>query len=600
MTGVIALGVEIPAGPGDNARRLRASVDVDVPRLVQSRLLVNANSGGGKSQTVRRLLERTHGQVPHHVLDPEGEFHTLRERFDYVLAGRPGGVAGDCPAEPASAGLLARRLLALGVSAVIDLFELDPPDRILFVRHYLDGLLDAPRALWRPTLVVVDEAHTFCPERGEGEAQSRDAVIGLMARGRKRGFCGVLATQRMSKLHKSAAAEANNVLIGRTALDVDVDRAARVLGFDRTRREALRHLRPGEFFAFGPAISEQVIKILVGDVVTAHPEAGQGAQQPAAPAPALQQAIANLKDIAQEAQVERETVESLRARVAELERQVQTAAGAQPVDWSGLARLGESIAARRAAFAATVQRGREAVRALAREADALEGLAQSTDLDQQVEALRNVTITHPPVFHVTRASGMADGPSLGLPALLGLPAAAPDVAGDAAGKIGRPHQVVLDALAWFERLGVAAPSTAQVAFVAGYTPTSGTFGNIRGRLHANGLVCYPGAGLTQLTVRGRHLARAPARPGTDAELHALVLAKLDGPGRKLLEVLLEHGASPPRAPLHSDDLAKRTGYSPGSGTFGNIRGRLRSLGLIEYPSPGYVAPAPILYVARGR
>ena len=77
----IALGIEIPAGASDNARRLRSSVDVDVPRLVQSRLLVNANSGGGKSQTVRRLLERTHGQVPHHVLDPEGEFHTLRERL---------------------------------------------------------------------------------------------------------------------------------------------------------------------------------------------------------------------------------------------------------------------------------------------------------------------------------------------------------------------------------------------------------------------------------------------------------------------------------------------------------------------------------------
>ncbi|MCC7024670.1 MAG: DUF87 domain-containing protein [Thermomicrobiales bacterium] len=567
----IALGIEIPIGPNDR-RQLRASVDVDVPRLVQSRLLVNANSGGGKSQTVRRLLERTHGQVPHHVLDPEGEFHTLRERFDYVLAGRPGGVAGDCPAEPASAGLLARRLLALGVSAVIDLFELDPPDRILFVRHYLDGLLDAPRALWRPTLVVVDEAHTFCPERGEGEAQSRDAVIGLMARGRKRGFCGVLATQRMSKLHKSAAAEANNVLIGRTALDVDVDRAARVLGFDRHKRELLRHLHPGEFFAFGPAISDQVIKVLVGPVDTSHPEAGQGAQTPAPPPAAIQQAIAHLKDIPRQAQVERETIEGLRARVADLEGAAATPPASHALH-AAIGRYRDDLRVRVANLHADLSILESSYDALVADTDRQNAAATRTQVvaDQQHE---RVVLRQPDptlVKEMTRAD-----------------------------KLPRPQMAVLDALAWFEQLGVAAASTAQVAFIAGYTPTSGTFGNIRGRLHASGLVSYPGAGLTMLTAAGRERANVPKRPATTAALQAAILAKLDNPGRRLLEVLLEHGASPPRAPLHSDDLAKRTGYSPGSGTFGNIRGRLRSLGLIEYPTPGYVAPADILFLARGR
>lgn len=80
-----------------------APVPLDLDRLIETRLLVQGASGSGKSFAVRRLLEETHGRVQHLVLDAEGEYATLRERFDYVLAG-PGG---DCPADPRHARLLA-------------------------------------------------------------------------------------------------------------------------------------------------------------------------------------------------------------------------------------------------------------------------------------------------------------------------------------------------------------------------------------------------------------------------------------------------------------------------------------------------------------
>ena len=63
----------------------------DLDRLIASRLLIQANSGGGKTRTIRRLLEQTHGKVQHLVIDPEGEYQTLRKRFDYVLAAPKGG-----------------------------------------------------------------------------------------------------------------------------------------------------------------------------------------------------------------------------------------------------------------------------------------------------------------------------------------------------------------------------------------------------------------------------------------------------------------------------------------------------------------------------
>src|SRR5690349_982030 len=91
---------------------------VNLERLIASRMLVQANSGAGKSRALRQALEETHGRVQHLVIDPEGEFSTLRERFPYVLAGRE----GDVQAHPKTARLLCRKLMEIGASAVLDLY----------------------------------------------------------------------------------------------------------------------------------------------------------------------------------------------------------------------------------------------------------------------------------------------------------------------------------------------------------------------------------------------------------------------------------------------------------------------------------------------
>src|SRR6266487_1866166 len=204
---------------------INTTVSIDLPTLIDTRLLVQANSGGGKSWLLRRLLEQSHGKVQQIVIDLEGEFATLREKYDYVLAGKE----GDTPAEPNSAALLAQKLLELNASAIIDLYELHYQERKHFVRLFLESMVKAPKTLWHPCLVVIDEAHKFCPEKETSEASS--AVIDLATLGRKRGFCEILATQRISKLNKDVAAECNNKLIGRTGLDMARKRAGEELGF---------------------------------------------------------------------------------------------------------------------------------------------------------------------------------------------------------------------------------------------------------------------------------------------------------------------------------------------------------------------------------
>src|SRR3546814_8561292 len=92
---------------------------------------------------------------------------------------------------------------------------------------------------------------------------------GLMCRGRERGRAGIIATQRLSKLDKNVAAEASNFLLGRTFLDIDINRAADLLGMSRPDGEQVRNLARGEFLGLGPAIARRPLKITVGSVMTA-------------------------------------------------------------------------------------------------------------------------------------------------------------------------------------------------------------------------------------------------------------------------------------------------------------------------------------------
>jgi len=294
-------------------------VKFDVAAFLRSRILCCASSGGGKSWTLRRLLEQTHGIVQQIVIDLEDEFYTLREKHDYVL-GRPDG---DFAVTVQSAELLARTLLETKVSAIISLAELPLHERPIFVKKFLNALVNAPRSLWHSVLVVVDEAHLFCSQKGDVE--SKKAVIDLMTRGRKRGFIGALATQRLAKLDKDVAAECNVKLIGLCNLPADRARAVEELGFDkeeeRDKRKVFGKLKPGHFFASGPGIDAEdgIVELKVGTVETTHPEPGASDVGVTPPTARIRKALAKLGDLPKEAAAELKTVRELQAKVKELE-----------------------------------------------------------------------------------------------------------------------------------------------------------------------------------------------------------------------------------------------------------------------------------------
>ena len=241
-------------------------VEFDVEELLATRLLVQGNSGSGKSHLLRRLLEESAGLVQQIVIDPEGDFPSLGDVFDHVVIDAAAYSANEIEA-------LARRIREHRASVVLDLNGLEVEAQIRASAQFLNALFDAPREHWYPALVVVDEAQMFAPSAaGEMAEDTRrltlSAMTNLMCRGRKRGLAGIVATQRLAKLAKNVAAEASNFLMGRTFLDIDMTRAADLLGMERRQAERIRELERGHFLALGPAISRRPVAVRIGSVRT--------------------------------------------------------------------------------------------------------------------------------------------------------------------------------------------------------------------------------------------------------------------------------------------------------------------------------------------
>lgn len=238
---------------------------MDVEELLATRLLVQGNSGSGKSHLLRRLLEQSADHVQQVVIDPEGDFVSLADRYGHVVI--------DANRGPEDLECIAARVRQHRVSAVLNLESLEIDGQMKAAATFLNALFEMPREYWYPVLVVVDEAQMFAPAAAGDVSEaarktSLDAMTNLMCRGRKRGLAGVIATQRLAKLAKNCAAEASNFLLGRTYLDIDMARAADLLGMDRKQAEMFRDLERGHFVALGPALSRRPLKVHVGPVET--------------------------------------------------------------------------------------------------------------------------------------------------------------------------------------------------------------------------------------------------------------------------------------------------------------------------------------------
>lgn len=581
-------------------------VKLDLGILMSTRLLLTANSGQGKTFALKKLIEELAGHVQIIVVDVEGEFAPLRAKYDFALIGK----GGEAKADVRTAAKLAHRLLEIRASAICDIYELKPRERHEWVAAFCEALVEAPKHLRRPCLIIIDEAQIFAPEKGESVAA--EPLRDLAARGRKRHLCLIVATQRLAELSKSVTSLMQNRIIGGMFEDVDIKRAGENLGIlpadYRQFAHQLRTLEPGMFWALGRAISKERVLFQVGAIKTAHGKAADKWLRKPPPLPKnLKKLLPQLADLPKEVEEDANTIAALQRQVREWKAAAVKAPAPVMFNTSDeFKRLQKAVQQN-----AQVIRAQDANLAQYKadaEKFAVEVAKASLHVHATLSQLHFVPrkIAAQPTPKASEKFGLVEkqdgaGKYLSLkqpmppqrayltpPKAATAPTKAPGQAlpgadeGTVQPGINGSQVKMLQALKRLEQVGIDRPSRAQVAFWAGARVTSSAFSNNAGNLKTRGLVDYPGDGVIMLTDEGRVIAGAvPVILADDVFKGGAAL--LNTPQQKMLKALYDSG------PLTREALSERAQVAAvTSSAFSNNLGGMKTAGLVEYPQKGTV------------
>lgn len=573
-------------------------------------------------------------------LDPVSAHWGIRYRDQDERPGAPsgldvlivGGKQADVALNEHSGGVLAEIIVNTNISCIIDLGDTTLNARQKFVAEFANELY---RINTTPRHVFLEEADEFVPQQLEFDNQKlvRGALERLIKGGGGRGIGFTLITQRPASISKKCLTQVDNLfamrLVGPQDLRAAQDWFEHNVGDKERLREIVASLpsfQPGEAWLLSPDWLGDMTRLQVRRRWTYHagrtPRRGE---QPVEPKRVeLKNVIAQFRTAAERHQFAITEERDLRQRVKELEREVAAKPKAAPVPPS------EELIKKRVDAALQVERANVAQQqrlitglvkhvekqvtsfrgsfdglqgGLARLAEAMNGKGHDDNEGAGVSRRHEERVVQ--AGRSTEAggrSGSVPEHRNGAPAArrdheqTGGGAQAPDRPVAADGLTG-PEQRVLNAIAWWEAVGVASPPKVNVGIIAGWRVDKrlgGTFGSTLGSLKARDLIDYPGRGGVCMTEQGRLSAEVPDAAPTLTALHEAFYDKLDSSESRVLKILIE--CYPEQ--ISKVDCGQRAGWQVDSrlgGTFGSSLGRLRAFGLIDYPSKGYVVATKLLF-----
>lgn len=587
---------------------IKLANDVSFPLdIVTQTIAILAKRRVGKSYTMRRLVEqlfRANLQVV--IVDPKGDQWGIRSSADGKKPGFPvvilGGEHADAPLEANAGEVVANLVVKDRVSVLLDISLFRKHEVATFMTGFLENLyrLKAQEQYRTPLMLVIDEADAVAPQKPQrGEERMLGAAEDIVRRGGQRGIGCTLVTQRSAVLNKNVLTQAQMLIVLRTIAPQDLaamNSWIDVHGEAEQRKilmESLPSLPIGDAWFWSPGWPTEN-----GIFTRAHvfpiETFDSGATPKVGEKPIVPKNLADVDLDALKAQMaatiekaKAENPAALRKRIAELEKHKCPVVNQNPVK---VERIEIPAIGQRALKRLFESEGK--MRKLIRDAKVVFA-ASEANVQRFEEGLDKLLAEIKKVSSPTGTVGQ----------LVGIPVASrakptensfkkPPTSSDSNPiEITGPEQRILNAIAWLESISVSQPVKEAVAFIAEYSPSSSGFTNACGSLRTKGLVTYPGGGTIAFTEEGRTHAVAPDHTLTTNELHRKVLEKLPGPERKLMQPILD--AFP--GDLSNEELAEKSGYSLLSSGFTNARGRLRTLGLIEYPQPGRVVAKKILF-----
>ncbi len=562
-------------------------VFIDLEKFISTRAVVAASSGAGKSWLVRRLLGESHGKVQQVILDWEGEYSNLRREFDYLLVGK----SGEIPISIKTAEILAKKIMQLKVSTIIDLSDLPRHERIIFVKRFLEALLNLDKELYDHfVMLLIDEIHKMCPQKGECE--SKNAVNDAYSLGRKRGIGTVGCTQRVSKFDKDAFAEAGNQMLGRMNFLDDRKRAAEELGFNSKELEqSIKSLDDGEFYMTGSGISKEIIKVKVGDIKVRPPKIGEKGLKSETKTPkAIKEILKEVTDLTKEADQELKSKQEKDAEITRLRRENTVLLSKQKepkikevkvVDHRALQvaqKEGWTLCEKQ--YSLVVKELKDTNQWLKLKNQSLSNKLQRIQVLTNEDNLKMPELTKHsielPKFESKPMSILEIKPiptTKPLVAELNLDSM-PDVQNDEEIRLPPAYDRMLRAAAMFEPNNI---SYAKIAMLADVPLKSSTFRNGLSKLKSSGLLNYSN-GVAKITDRGIEFLGSFERLPTDSEsVIKMWMNRLAPAYGKMLKAALDSYPNP----ISKADMAANSGVPLETSTFRNGLSKLRTLSLIS-------------------
>lgn len=573
--------------------------------------------GRGKTYGAQRLFELLfHAGVQCVALDPVGNWWALRVGKDGKGPGLPvyvfGGPHGDVPILPDAGAFVARVIVEKGASVILDVSRFRKAERKRFMTAFAEEFFHLKKDATSAVHLFVEEAHKFVPQIvRDGEEQMLGAMEDIIRIGRNYGIGASLISQRSASVNKDVLSQVECLVAYQTG--GKQDKKAIVDWVEENDEEGsallseLKSLQQGEALLWSPAALRVFRKVHVTTKETydasSTPKVGGRARKPVKLAPV------DLRDISEAMQkvvkeAEASDVGALKHKIAEQTKLIKAledrmvemgkAAGIKTMPAKATKEVVPIIPHKQLTLVdkladkllASQDRMNQAAQAVVSETGNLRTMIKQalSAIEQKVLRDNGVVPTTVPVAKKssTTETGRTKPPSVA-------------ATSNGETEIDGPMRRMLGALQWFRAVGVEAPSAVAVAFMAGYSGNNGTFRNVRGKLHTAGLITYPSSGHVSITATGERQAESIDVPATNVDMHRVVLKQLDGPQSRMLEALLN---AYPRT-LATEELCFASGYEGNNGTFRNVRGRLHTYGLIEYPDKGTARAADILFPEGG-
>lgn len=256
--------------------------------IVTQRTFIDSATRMGKSWLNRKLVEECIGHAGIIIVDIEGEYASLREKFPFMIIGR------DIPLQIETAEYMADKVLEAKISVIIDISMVEEELGKEYVNRFLKRFFFLETTARQPYLIVIEEAEDFGPEKGSpSTATCLGIIINLVKRGGKRGLGVILVAHRPAWVSKGIISQCKNKAVGNmeeVADDLTVlEKYARI---PKTAVEKLPRLDKGEF-CFAGDWAKNVTFVKVGPVKTTH--LGYTPEAPPSPPKEIQGTIAALQ-----------------------------------------------------------------------------------------------------------------------------------------------------------------------------------------------------------------------------------------------------------------------------------------------------------------